>query len=81
MAEHDPALHRLPTPQLAEQPLMRIEDVAARLAVTKAAAYAMIEKGQVPGTVRLSRRVRVVREIFDAWLASLASGTAPGTKS
>lgn len=39
--------------------LYTVEEVADLLRMTKAATFAAIERGQVPGVVKLGRRVRV----------------------
>ncbi|HUK37146.1 MAG TPA: helix-turn-helix domain-containing protein [Vicinamibacterales bacterium] len=41
--------------------LLTADDVAAVLRTTRTAVYAQIERGQIPGVVRLGRRV-LVRE-------------------
>jgi excisionase family DNA binding protein len=41
--------------------LLTVDEVAAILRTTRVAIYAMVERGQLPGVVRIGRRV-LVRE-------------------
>jgi excisionase family DNA binding protein len=54
-------LSRLPT-------LLTAADVAAALRLTTTAVYAMIERGQLPGVVRIGRRVRIREADLLQWL-------------
>ena len=49
-------------------PLMRPEQVAEWLHTSRAAIYKMVERQQVPGVVRLGRRVLFHRETLVHWL-------------
>lgn len=46
---------------MSDSELLTVDEVAAFLRKTKGAVYAMIERGQMPGLVRIGRRVRVRR--------------------
>lgn len=47
--------------QHLETDLLTVDETAAFLRTTRAAVYAMVERGQLPGVVRLGRRVLVRR--------------------
>ena len=54
---------------LANPPLLlNAEEVAQLLLVSKKAVYAMAERGQLPGVVRIGRRIRVRRTVLLNWL-------------
>ena len=57
-----PVLHDLPD-------LLTPDEVAALLRTTRKAVYAMIARGQLPGIVRLGRRVLFDRAELLHWLA------------
>lgn len=57
-----PAHHQLPD-------LLTPDEVAALLRTTRKAVYAMIARGQLPGIVRLGRRVLFDRHELLQWLA------------
>lgn len=62
-----------PATSAAALPLMlTVGDVGTVLRTTSGAIYAMIERGQLPGVVRVGRRVLVSRDILVAWLQSKA---------
>ena len=48
--------------------LLTVEEVAAILRLSRKAAYAMIERRQLPGVIRIGRRVRVCRAVLLEWL-------------
>ncbi len=48
--------------------LLTVEEVAAILRLSRKAAYAMIERRQLPGVIRIGRRVRVCRAVLLDWL-------------
>jgi excisionase family DNA binding protein len=45
-------------------PLLTPAEVAALLRTSRKAVYCMIERGQIPGVVRLGRRVLVRRDVL-----------------
>ncbi len=48
--------------------LLDVADVAALLRTTRKAIYAMIERGRLPGVIRLGRRRLVCRDDLLEWL-------------
>ena len=48
--------------------LLLVSEVAAILRTSPKAVYAMVERGQLPGVVRLGRRVLVRRDDLLHWL-------------
>lgn len=48
--------------------LMTAEELAEFLRVTRKAVYEMVHKGEVPGVIRLGRRLRFRRESIDRWI-------------
>lgn len=54
-------------------PLLTAEEAAEYLRLTLRAFYAAVERGQIPGVLKLGRRVRVRREA----LLSLAGAPSP----
>lgn len=48
--------------------LLTTEHVAAFLHTSRGAVYGMIERGQIPGVVRIGRKLRVRRDDLVAWL-------------
>jgi len=57
--------------------LLRPSEVAELLRTTRKAVYAMVSRGQLPGVVRVGRRVRVRR---DELLHSLRQKSTPSPK-
>ena len=49
-------------------PLLLVAEVAEFLRTTPTAIYAMIERGLLPGVVRIGRRVLVRRDDLVEWL-------------
>ena len=49
--------------------LLTVPEVAALLRTSKTAIYSMVERGQIPGVVRLGRRVLVSQADLLAWLS------------
>jgi excisionase family DNA binding protein len=62
--------HRLPT-------LLTPSDVATLLRTSKKAVYAMIERGQLPGVVRIGRRVLVRQDSLVDWLGQKSQTPSP----
>jgi len=50
-------------------PLLLVSEVAAILRTSPKAVYAMIERGLLPGVVRIGRRVLVRRDDLLHWLS------------
>jgi len=50
-------------------PLLLVSEVAALLRTSPKAVYAMIERGLLPGVVRIGRRVLVRRDDLLHWLS------------
>jgi excisionase family DNA binding protein len=48
--------------------LLTSDEVAASLRTSRKAIYAMIERGQLPGIVRIGRRVLVRQDALADWL-------------
>lgn len=48
--------------------LLTVEDTAGLLRTTRRAVYAMVERRQLPGVIRLRRRVLVRSDDLLAWL-------------
>jgi excisionase family DNA binding protein len=57
-------------------PLLKASEVAERLRTSTKAVYAMIERGQLPGVVRIGRRV-LIRE--DALIDFICQRSAPAS--
>jgi len=49
--------------------LLTVKEVAELLRTTPAAIYAAVERGQLPGIIRLGRRLLFRRERLVEWLA------------
>jgi excisionase family DNA binding protein len=52
-------------------PILDAEDVASLLRTTRTAVYAMVERRQLPGVMRIGRRVRFRRDTLLTWLGRL----------
>jgi len=48
--------------------LLTGDDVAALLRTTRKAIYTMVERGQLPGVIRIGRRIRFHRADLLDWL-------------
>lgn len=48
--------------------LLTTEDVATLLRTTRRAVYAMLERGQLPGIIRIGRRVLIRQDDLLDWL-------------
>ncbi len=51
--------------------LLTPDEVAAALRTSKKQVYAMAERGQLPGIVRLGRRLLVDRDELVSWIETL----------
>lgn len=65
------------TPASAPPRYLTVREVAALLRATPKAIYTRIERGQLPGVVRVSRRVLIDFAILSAWLESLREPPRP----
>ena len=45
-----------------------VQEVAEILRTSRAAIYAMVERGQLPGVTRIGRRILIQREALLDWL-------------
>jgi excisionase family DNA binding protein len=64
----------------AEPPaVMTVAELARLLGVNRGTVYEAIERGQVPGVIRLGRRILIARAIVRSWLGQNAEseGKAP----
>jgi excisionase family DNA binding protein len=48
--------------------LLRAEEVASLLRVTRKAVYSMVDRGEIPGVTKIGRRVRFRRDALLDWL-------------
>ncbi len=55
-------------PQVSVPCLLTVDEVAAALRTTRKAVYAMIERGYLPGLVRVRRRILVRQASLLQWL-------------
>jgi excisionase family DNA binding protein len=53
--------------------LIKIADAAKRLGVSRSTAYAMAQRGELPGLVRVGRMPRVSVRHLDAWIDQRAN--------
>jgi excisionase family DNA binding protein len=53
---------------MSEQLLLTVDEAANLLRTTRKAAYALIERRQIPGITRIGRRVLLRRDILVDWL-------------
>ena len=60
------------------QPLLiRIEEAARELGVSRSRAYAMAARDELPGVMHIGRSLRVHRPTLEAWLASEVAHSGP----
>jgi excisionase family DNA binding protein len=53
----------------SEPVLLTPDEVGTLLRTSRKAVYAMVERGQLPGVVRLGRRLLVRRDLLLDWLS------------
>ncbi len=75
---HQATLLRQHTTTDQELLLLRIDAAAARLAISRATLYRMIQRGEIP-TIRIGSAVRVPVTALERWLA--AQSTTSGEVS
>ena len=51
-----------------ERPYLTVGEVADLLRLSRPAVYKMIERGQLPGVIRLRTRLRIEREALVHWV-------------
>ena len=71
--EHTTTAERENTPRLSQRHqvlpmLLTVDEAADVLRTTRRAIYAMVERGQLPGVVRIQRRVLVRADALLHWL-------------
>ncbi|MBA2634298.1 MAG: helix-turn-helix domain-containing protein [Chloroflexi bacterium] len=60
---------------MSDQPAyLRVEEAAEYLGIGRTFAYRLANRGELPGTVRLGRLLRVHRATLDAEMARRAAG-------
>jgi excisionase family DNA binding protein len=58
-------------------PLLRAEEVARRLALSKAAIFRLAARGSLPH-VKIGRNVRFDSEVLERWIAEHSAGNGNG---
>jgi excisionase family DNA binding protein len=48
--------------------LLKIDEAAALLSLGRATAYQMVQRGEMPGVVRLGRSVRISADALRTWI-------------
>ena len=66
--ERDMATHRPAAPQRSLPPLLTSNEVANLLRTSRKAVYALVERRQIPGVIRLGRRVLFRQDALIDWL-------------
>ena len=59
--------------------LLRIDDVANRLSVSRATTYRLIQRGILP-VVHIGTTIRVPAEALDCWLRDQVQSTSPAER-
>jgi excisionase family DNA binding protein len=75
MNRHTPAAH---TETLRLRTFLTVSEVASLLRTTKAAIYAMVERGQLPGITRIRRRVLIREDALLDWLGQKSTPSPKG---
>jgi excisionase family DNA binding protein len=64
---------RLNLPGFENLPLLlKVDEVAGLLRVTKRSIYTMVDRGQIPGITKVGGRLRFRRDVIEAWLVDSA---------
>jgi excisionase family DNA binding protein len=58
------------TPEPGASLLLTVEELADFLRVGRRAAYEAVARGDIPGTVRIGRSIRISRPAIEAWLGA-----------
>lgn len=53
-----------------ERQTLTVEEAASLLGISRGAAYQAVKVGEIPGVLRLGRRVLISRVAFERWLSS-----------
>jgi excisionase family DNA binding protein len=61
--------------------LLTVPEVAEVLRTTAKGVYAMVERGQLPGVVRIGRRVLLRRDRLLKWLTELSDDRGRGRRA
>ena len=56
-------------PRVAGPTLLLVSEVATLLRTSRKAVYAMVERGLLPGVIRIGRRVLIQRDDLVHWLS------------
>jgi excisionase family DNA binding protein len=70
---HEPLSRRTATSQPELPALLTSGEVADLLRTTRKAVYAMVERRQIPGVIRLGRRVLFQQQALVDWLRQKSS--------
>jgi len=70
----------LPSGLEALPALLTVGEVATLLRTTRKAVYSMAERGQLPGTTRIGRRLLVRRDDLLSWLDERRAASPGGTR-
>ena len=62
-------------PSTSASPLLTADELAEFLRLTRGAVYTMVARGELPGVVKIGRRLRFRRDAVVEWL-----GRAPSSK-
>lgn len=57
--------------------LLRMSEVADRLAISRSKAYQLAQAGRLPGAIRVGNSVRVSAVELDRWIAENSTKPAP----
>jgi len=50
-----------------------VEEVAIRLGIARTKAYDHARLGDIPGVIRLGRRILISKPVFDRWIAEAST--------
>ena len=66
--------HRNCLPGFDSLPMfLQVEEVADLLRVSRKAVYAMVERDEIPGVMKIGRRLRFRRDVLEAWLVDASA--------
>jgi excisionase family DNA binding protein len=52
-----------------ERLLLRVDEAAARLSISRSKAYALARAGELPGAMRVGKTIRVSMRGLEEWIA------------